>query len=210
MIAVTRKFSYKCIRLTLKALFVTLFRLKVINGTCIPQQGGVVICSNHPTYLDPLLIAAASSRNVCFIGHLALFSMRLIRAFLWIAECIPIKQRHPDRRALREAIRQLQRGEVLAIFPEGHREVHGRLKDGLPGAALIAMMSKTPIVPCALIGAYSAWPNEVSYPKPSPITVAFGHPFYIDSNQTGSREVILKRETNRIMTEIQELMTKFG
>lgn len=87
-----------------KAVAWVSFRPKVVGMEHIPQKGGAVIVSNHPTYLDPVLLAIFSPRPLSFLAKRRVFSMRFIRTFLWLTDCVPVEQDAPDRRALRRGL----------------------------------------------------------------------------------------------------------
>ncbi len=169
---------YRLLQPIAKVLAWVLFRPKVSGTHHIPERGGVLIVANHPTYLDPILLAIVSPRPLSFVAKRPLFSMPIVRTFLWLCDCIPVEQDAPDRRALRLSVQKLRRGDALVIFPEGTRSDHGRMRPFQLGPALIAAEAQVPIVPCGIAGAYQAWAMEAPLPKPAPIAIVFGSPFF--------------------------------
>jgi len=97
----------------------------------------------------------------------------------------------------------------LVIFPEAGRSDRGRLRPGEPGVALLALQARVPVVPAALLGAYTAWPMERPWPRPYPITVRFGPPLSFDqvAQRWPDRET-LNRVTAEIMYQIGQLLDR--
>ena len=99
---------------------------------------------------------------------------------------------------------------MIGIFPEGERSYTGQLGPGAPGAALIAMKARVPILPVGIQGAYEAFPRGSTFPRPRRlITVRYGVPFYIDEyieqvNHQDNNE-FQQQVTNLIMDKIADV-----
>jgi 1-acyl-sn-glycerol-3-phosphate acyltransferase len=122
--------------------------------------------------------------------------------------CIPIKKEGNDISALKKALRCLKHGELVGIFPEGARSETGKLTQGEPGVALMALKANVPIVPVGIQGAYEAFPKGSKFPKPVPITVTFGKPFFLDQSvqvHEKKNEALQQEATDVIMSKIAEL-----
>lgn len=198
---------YRLLQPFAKALAWVLFRPKVVGTEHIPLKGGVLIVSNHPTYLDPVLLAIVAPRPFSFVAKRELFFIPIVHTFLWLADCVPVTQDAPDRRALRLSIQKLRNGDALVIFPEGTRSDHGQLRPFQLGPALIALEAKVSVVPCGLAGAYDAWHIEAPLPRPAPIAIAFGEPFFVTPLPEASTHETLRHATERMRQEIVKLMT---
>ncbi len=173
----------------------------------MPPAGGLMVVCNHPSYLDPILLATWLPRPLSFVAKRPLFGIPFVRTFLWLTESIPVEQDAPDRRALRLSISCLRSGKVVAIFPEGTRSDHGRIRPAQLGPALIALEAQVPVLPCGLAGVYRAWSLEAPLPRPSPIALIVGKP--IDPPQCSdpiNRELLLSF-TREMMHEIKRLVT---
>ncbi|MCX7643215.1 MAG: 1-acyl-sn-glycerol-3-phosphate acyltransferase [Armatimonadetes bacterium] len=206
MLSEGRARTYKLLQPIAKAIAWLLFRPKVIGAENIPQSGGVLIVSNHPTYLDPILLAIYSPRPLSFVAKRPLFYLPIVRTFLWLTDCIPVEQDAPDRRALRLSIRKLRDGDALVIFPEGTRSDHGKLRQFQLGPAMIAAEAQVPIVPCGLAGFYEAWRMEAPIPKPAPVAIVFGKPFKPKLSPDAPRRETLLQITEQMRSEIVKLM----
>lgn len=198
--------TYKLLQPIAKAIAWLLFRPKVIGTENIPLTGGVLIVSNHPTYLDPILLAIYSPRPFSFVAKRPLFYLPIVRTFLWLTDCVPVEQDAPDRRALRLSIQKLKAGDALVVFPEGTRSDHGKLRPFQLGPAMIAVEAQVPIVPCGLAGFYEAWKMEAPIPRPAPVAIVFGKPFMPELNPDLPRRELLTCITEQMRSEIVKLM----
>ncbi|MFN4178737.1 MAG: lysophospholipid acyltransferase family protein [Armatimonadota bacterium] len=201
--------TYKLLQPFAKAIAWLLFRPKVVGTENIPAKGGILIVSNHPTYLDPILLAIYAPRPFSFVAKRPLFYLPIVRTFLWLTDCIPVEQDAPDRRALRLSIQKLRDGDALVIFPEGTRSDHGKMRPFQLGPAMIAAEAQVPIVPCGLAGIYEAWHMEAPIPKPAPVAIVFGKPFMPQLLPDAPRRESLIYITERMRGEIERL-AEFG
>lgn len=170
-----RFFLRQCLRAVLLAWFRAFLRLRVRGAREVPPHGPCLIVSNHPSYLNPIVINALLARPVSFIAWEAIFRVpvlgRLARAF----GAIPVSLEHGSVGSWREAAGVLARGGALGIFPEGHRTPRGVLimDRWKTGAAHLAIRSAAPVVPVAIIGAERVWPVGQSLPRPGRVLVRF-------------------------------------
>jgi 1-acyl-sn-glycerol-3-phosphate acyltransferase len=151
-------------------------RLEVLNPERVPGEGGAIIASNHASYLDPLVLSAASRRRMTYMAKESLFGIPLIGAFV-NSFSFPVKRGRPNPSTIKEAVRRLRAGQLIAMFPEGGRSAAGEAKRGI---GLIAKMSGAPIVPVLIEGTDNALPGGARFIKPSKIRVKFGHAIGID------------------------------
>jgi 1-acyl-sn-glycerol-3-phosphate acyltransferase len=197
---------YRLLQPIAQLLAWALFRPKVVGKEWVPSQGGVLIVANHPSYLDPVLLAIFAPRPFSFVAKRPLFTMPLVRSFLWLTDCVPVEQDAPDRRALRLSIQKLRDGAALVVFPEGTRSDYGKLRPFQLGPALIAWEAKVPIVPCGLAGFHDAWRMDAPLPRPRPVAIAFGSPFSVNPPADLPTRQILPLIAERMRQEIERLM----
>ena len=153
-----------------------LFSLKVTGQENIPENGGVIIASNHLSYLDIPIMACSIKRPVNFIGKRELFTVPLLGSLLRILGGLPIDREKIDRAALREIIKRLNAGSIIVIYPEGTRSLNGRLQPGKPGVGLFVRMSGKRVVPAAIQGTDKAMPAGSWLIRPAPVSIKFGRP----------------------------------
>lgn len=154
-------------------LFKALFRLQVSGLENIPLKGGFILASNHTSYLDPPALAVACPRELCFLAKEELFIGALGRLITNL-NTFPIKGRPGELMSLRRAIKELQAGRALTIFPEGRRTADGRLGEPMPGVGLLAAKAGACIVPAFIEGSNRALPIDSKFIRLKKIKVYFG------------------------------------
>jgi 1-acyl-sn-glycerol-3-phosphate acyltransferase len=151
------------------------FRLRLHGTEHIPREGALVIVPNHQTYADPPLVTIPVRRPVYYMAWSRLFDIPVFNRFIRLLRAFPVDIDARDARATREAVRLLQNGAALMIFPEGERTPDGRLQRFKPGAFRLAASARAPILPVTILGGDHAWPPGRLLPRPGHITITY-HP----------------------------------
>src|SRR5580698_1970830 len=134
-----------------------LWRAKVVGELQLPPGTGAIIVCNHIGPIDPSFIALATDRIVHWMVAKEYCSDPAMSWFFKIMQAIPVNRRGVDTAATKLAIRYASQGDLVGMFPEGRINDSSRLLlPGRPGAALIALRARVPVVPCYLTGA----PND--------------------------------------------------
>ncbi len=162
---------YVVLRELARFLFLALCRARVRRGTLPP--GGVVIASNHQSYLDPVLLGAGTSRPLSFMARDTLFRNPLFGPLIRGVHAFPVRRDGVGKEGLKEAVRRLKAGEAVVVFPEGTRSKDGQVGPIREGAGLLARLASVPVVPAA-VDTFRAWPRKRAYPLPAPLKVAYG------------------------------------
>lgn len=177
----------------------------------VPRSGPVILAPNHVSLFDPPLVGCASPRRVTTMGKAELFDVRWfgVKIFPWWIQrmaTFPVKRGSSDRRALRRAIKTLENGEALVIFPEGTRTRTGELGEGEIGLAMIAHAAKAPIVPMFLHGTHNSLSPLRGGLRLFRAHVTFGEPLYFAEEyaRKADRET-LQHISTRVMEEIARL-----
>ena len=140
---------YWPLRWMLKAGILVYFRLRRLGTEHIPD-GGVILASNHRSFLDPFAIGCCLGRPIYFVAKQELFKNPLLG---WILNCLgafPIKRGASDEESMDTALALLERGQAVVIFPEGTRIRTGSLGSPKRGVGRIALESGKPVVPIAV------------------------------------------------------------
>ena len=124
----------------------------------LPERGPAVLAANHLSGLDPLLLIASARRPLRFLIAREQYERFGLTWLFRAVGCIPVDRSHRPELALREALRALRAGEVVAIFPQGRIHVPGRDRPPRlkPGAVRLAQHQGCPLVPCRVDGVRGA------------------------------------------------------
>lgn len=193
---------------TLSALVCRLFgRWKVSGREHIPATGGVLMCGNHTSYIDPPAMGSASTRPVRFMAKEPLFKVPVLGLAIRSVGAFPVRQHTADRAALKRAIELLNSGEVVGMFPEGTRNFNpGELMPPQPGVGMVVLASGAPVIPVALINTYKLLPPHSILPHFTRIKVIFGPPVPLDDLRDQHGREAVEEVGRRIMAAIAELL----
>jgi 1-acyl-sn-glycerol-3-phosphate acyltransferase len=138
-----------------------LYRLRVENEDGIPAEGPAMLVANHVSFIDWLLIAAASPRPVRFVLDAEYSQLPLIRFLFRDAKVIPISPASKDPELLERAYdriaEELAEGELVCIFPEGGISPDGKLAPFHHGIEHIIERTPVAVVPVALVGLWGSF-----------------------------------------------------
>ena len=156
------------------------FDLKVRGLEKLPAGGPYIICSNHQSYIDPLILASVLPQAVFMrafaVGTSEIFGKGMMRV---LARSIKVMVVDPDANlipAMRAGAFGLKHGQVLVLYPEGERSIDGVPKIFKKGAAILSIHLQVPIVPVAIEGFYDAWPRSQPFRRFAPLEMVFGEP----------------------------------
>ncbi|MFH1746480.1 MAG: lysophospholipid acyltransferase family protein [Planctomycetota bacterium] len=142
----------------------------------MPTSGGVLLVSNHQSFLDPVLATLALPRECHYMARDTLFRNPFFRWLIESLNAFPIKRGVADLRAIKETLRRLKNNQLVVTFPEATRTTDGSIRAMQPGVILLARKANVPIVPTLILGAFESWPRHARLPKPHPVIVAYGPP----------------------------------
>ena len=165
-----------------------IFDTKVRGLEHIPPSGGVLIVSNHESYLDPVAVGFRVRRPFAFLADAYLFNFGPFGWMIRNLNAFPVGGGKGDLAPMRETIRLLNEGWALTIFPEGMRSPDGTLQPVLPGAALVIRRTEVPVVPAIIVGAYRAWSRDDVLPRRGKVRVMFGPAMKL--NHLSSKEIV--------------------
>jgi 1-acyl-sn-glycerol-3-phosphate acyltransferase len=181
------------------------FRLTVVGAERMPRQGPLIVAANHLSLLDPPLVGCASPRELDYMAKAELFRIPGLGELIRRVNAHPVDRTGTDSAALRLALRLLESGRAVLLFPEGTRGMEGRLGTARAGTGMLAALSGAPVVPVYLEGSGRAFPKGATVPRPSRITVTFGAPirFARDRGKARYQEI-----SDEIMAAIGRLKTE--
>ncbi len=141
---------FRVIYALLSGVVGVIFRIKVVNRQNEPDEGRYVVCANHISATDPIIVCYAFRKHqVHFMAKKELFKIPVFSGFIRMLGAFPIDRGGNDVGAIKTAVGIVERGQALGIFPQGHRypEQNPRETKTKNGAALIATRAEADIVP---------------------------------------------------------------
>jgi long-chain acyl-CoA synthetase len=181
------------------------FHLKTRGLENLPDKGPYLLCSNHQSYIDPLVLAGALPfrlfRDTYALGTSDIFGQGFMRR---LAQWIRVVVLDPDANlvpAMRAGAYGLKQGHILILYPEGERTNTGSPTVFRKGAAILAIHTQAPIVPVAIEGFYEAWPRHEKFPKFTDLQMVFGKPIQPPALSEAS-EAVYERLTNELKSRV--------
>lgn len=202
----SKSFFYSFCRLILLVLFKLFFGFAASGPEKFPARGGFIIASNHRSFLDPIIIAITSRRQVCFIARDTLFQNPFFGLLIRGLKAYPIRRGSADRDALHQAVRLVRNGNPVLMFPEGTRSADGSFLNPKAGLGFVIARLGCPVVPVYIYGSYEAFPKGARQIKRSRIQAAVGEPIRLESlfGESINKHAYLD-STKRVMDAIQKL-----
>jgi 1-acyl-sn-glycerol-3-phosphate acyltransferase len=140
-------------------------------------DGGALLLINHQSFLDPLLVGLPLTRPVSYLARDNLFRVPVIGWMLRNTYVMPINREAASTGSIREAIRRIEHGFYVGIFPEGTRSRDGQVGNLKPGFLALLKRTEAPVIPIGIAGAFEAFPKGSPLPLPGRIRVVVGEPF---------------------------------
>jgi 1-acyl-sn-glycerol-3-phosphate acyltransferase len=134
----------------------TVHRVHTVDADRIPDEGAAVLVCNHVSYVDAIVIGAASPRPIRFVMDHRIFKLPLLGWIFRTARAIPIAPAKEDpwlmEKAYVDIAQALHEGDLVCIFPEGRLTHTGEINEFKGGVAKIIARTKVPVIPMALRG----------------------------------------------------------
>lgn len=216
-VATRRGLLYRLGSAVLRGIVRAIARFRVEGDLeAIPRTGPLIVVANHASSADPVLVTSFLSRDIDrplnWLGKRELLEWGPAGWAFRIAAIHPVDREAADLEAFRSAMKILEAGQVLAIFPEGTRSRDGTLQEVREGAGMLALRSGAPVLPVAVIDSDRMWPRGSLLPKAGKrVSVRYGAPFRVTDElqaaglPTKGRQAT-EAATRLIMARIAELL----
>ncbi len=202
------KTTHKIFRSIIRFLLHLIARVTVAGFDALPETQGFVIAANHigrldaamPYYLldrpDIIVMVAEKYQKYAFTHWLT----RLVNGIF-------IDRYNADVGALRQTLRRLQAGGILAMTPEGTRSKSGNLIEARPGGIFLAWKAGVPILPAAITGTEDAVVRDrFKHLRRLDIRIVAGEPFTLPPGNGKDREALMQAYTDEVMCRIAALL----
>lgn len=192
---------YKIVQEILKFLFFLAFDVKVyIKDEYKFYNKKCIICSNHNSNLDPLIIGAYYKRQINFMAKKELYKSKILGALLYKLDVFPVDREGISLTAIKKALRVLKEDKILGIFPEGTRVKDYNSENAKPGIAMIAYKSKSPVFPVYI---------DANYKFRGRVNIYFGKPKdYFENVDEKANIQLYSKVSKEILNDIYMLKDK--
>jgi len=174
---------YFIIRGIAKFLLIVLFKIEIKGLENIPKEGKYLVCSNHASNWDPMLVSISFPRQIFWMAKKELFNNKILSVFFNGLGAFPVDRENSDISAIKNALRVLKQGHLLGMFPEGTRTSGYSKEHVKPGVAMLAVKSKSSVIPVRI---------ESNYKFLSKVKITIGSPvdFSVKDGQVNDYETI--------------------
>ena len=211
---ITDRLLYAVTR-TIKFIWQLRSPIKLEGIENIPKSGAYLLCSNHQSFLDPIILLTVLPRPILFklfaVGTSEIFGSGFMRTVARILRVVVVD---PDANlvpAMRAGTFGLRHSMGLILYPEGERSIDGTPKTFKKGAAILSIHLQVPIIPIAINGAFDSWPRGKPFQKMGSIQMKIGKPLQPPPEAKASEDAYakftadLKEQVVTMWKEIREL-----
>lgn len=161
---------YRC----LSGFFRRVFRVEAVGLENEPSEGGFIVAPNHLSLFDVIIVAASLKHQVHYMAKAELFKIPLFNRLITTLGAFPVDRGGADVGAIRKCISYLQEGNVVGIYPQGHRQkgIDPAETEPKSGIAMVAKRANVKVLPiCIQTKGYRVRPfRKVYLTVGSPIT----------------------------------------
>jgi len=203
--------SYRLGWLGFRAMYRFYFHWRVFNADRVPQTGGVILASNHASFLDPPLVGSGLHRAINYLARESLFRFPGVGALLRSWQCVPVDRNGGGAAGLKGILDRLLAGGGIILFPEGTRTQDGRLQPARSGIGLVVIKSEAPVIPVRVFGTYEAYGRHLKIPRPRQVAVKYGQPMRFEQLRAEAKncsKARLKEIYQEVADEIMAAIAK--
>jgi 1-acyl-sn-glycerol-3-phosphate acyltransferase len=198
-----------------RAMYATYFRWRVFGAENVPLKGGVILASNHGSFLDPPLVGSGIKRDINYLARESLFRFPGIGALLRSWNSVPVDRDGGGAKGLKTILDRLLQGNGIILFPEGTRTKDGKLQPARSGIGLTVIKSTAPVVPVRVFGTFEAYGRHHKFPRPHRVAVKYGKPMNFEALRAEAKtcdkarlKIIYQQVADEIMAAIAKLEPK--
>jgi len=174
------------------------FGVRCFGRQHVPKIGGGLVCSNHQSNLDPILVGLMPNRRMNYLARRTLYKFKPLIWLMDFLDAIPIEREGMGIAGIKETLRRLKRGELVAMYPEGTRTHDGEIGPFKPGFITLARRARVPLIPVGFDGAFAAWPRGQRMFKPTRISIVWGKPLLPEKYEGMTDDELLAELERRI------------
>jgi 1-acyl-sn-glycerol-3-phosphate acyltransferase len=175
-----------------------LLRWRATGQRQMPETGGMLLISNHLSYLDVFFLGIPLGRPLNYVARSTLF-LPVLGTMIRSVGGFPIQREGMGASGMKETLRRLRAGGIVTLFPEGTRSPDGELGPLKHGIAVLVQRAGVPVVPVGLAGTFEIWPRSRRFPLPHPVRIHYGRPIFPDELAGLETEAITSLIRDRLL-----------
>lgn len=181
-------------------------RARVKDDGRLPRNRSFVVVANHESFCDVLVLLAHLPLQVRFLAKRSVFRVPILGWSIAAAGFIPVDREAKARSgaAVEAALKRLEGGRSVVVFPEETRSPTGELLPFKKGAALLALRSGLPILPIGLAGTFRVLPRGTFQITPGPVVLAAGEPIETAGRSPRERAALTEEVRARVLALREE------
>lgn len=202
--------SYRIGWTCFRVMYAAYFRWRVFNAERVPLSGGVILASNHSSFLDPPLVGSGLNRDINYLARESLFRYPGIGALLRSWNAVPVDRDGGGAKGLKMILGRLLQGNGIILFPEGTRTTDGNLQPARSGIGLTVIKSTAPVVPVRVFGTFEAYGKHIKIPRPHRVIVKYGQPMIFEALRAEAKTCDKARLKEIYQQVADEIMAAIG
>ena len=183
-----------------------LYRIEIVGAENEPSEGPFLVCANHISNQDVVILAASLKHQVRFLAKAELFKVPLLGGLIKALGAYPVERGKGDVGAIKNTLKLIDAGEVVGIYPQGHRYagIHPADSEVKGGIGLILTKKRIPVLPVAI------QTNNFKMRIFKKTKLIIGKPMYIDvpTEMTGKKNDFYNEISAEVFTHICGLFDK--
>ncbi len=142
---------YERLHKNLSGFIIKAFKIKVVGAENEPANGGFLVCSNHLSFFDVIVMAVATKHQIRFMAKKELFGIPILGKLITSLGAFPVDRKGNSVGSIKKSIKLLEEGQVVGMFVQGHRfagcELETTRGEVKGGAAMAVWHAKVPVLP---------------------------------------------------------------
>jgi 1-acyl-sn-glycerol-3-phosphate acyltransferase len=173
---------YTIVETILRPILMFVYRVRITGREHLPETGPCVLAANHVSVMDGFFLGIAVTRQVRFMAKMELHRVPIVKQILEGAGAFPVERGADAGRAVAAAVKLLEQGAVVGVFPEG-TSLPGKKRGYKRGAARLALATGAPLVPVALIGTHLTLEPDTHRIRLPRVRIVIGEPLRVERQE---------------------------
>ena len=198
-----------------RLMYAVYFRWQIFNAERVPLSGGVILASNHASFLDPPIVGSALRRPINYLARASLFRYPGVGWLLRKWNSVPVDRDGGGAAGLKAILERLLAGGAIILFPEGTRTKDGKLQPARSGVGLTVIKSQAVVIPVRTFGTFECYNRKIKFHLPKQLAVKYGEPMNFEALRAEAKtcakprlKEIYQQVADEIMAAIAKLEPK--